>query len=237
MRLIAYDFEALVRTAQQAPFKDGMVELRAWAADVRAAARPETGFGREDEGTRVFDASAVDAVLARLERSFERLGGEKALRDLLGDFPGRTIGPAYDGWALYEDLVRLWTVMVSKPWTDAQILAADGAGSLLGPLGSAIDKDLRLAPYSPFCEAIGKPYPITWRDKPRARIYHVSQEYLDALCEVGAAEVKRASATANRTPDEIAAAVGGLIRHCELARQLDTVVAVDPDDAFWARPA
>lgn len=234
MRLLAYDFEALVRMAQQAPWRDGIAEARLWAGDVRRTARPETGFGRDRPHGREFDAESLDRLMGRLEAALERLGGDKALRDLLGDFPGKALGNGYDGWQIYEDLVRLWTSHVSPKWTDAHLLAADGAGSLLGPLGTAMGRDMRLAPYSPFCIKIGKPYPVPWRDKPRARIYHLGTEYLDALCEIGANHVERAASVSRRTPEEVATCVGALIRHCELARQLDLVVAIDPDDAFWS---
>lgn len=235
MRLIAYDFEALVRMAQQAPWRDGISEARAWSEDLRRAKRPETGFGRGEGEARVFDVGELDRLMDRLERALEKLGGDRPLRELVGDFPGKPIlqGPTTDGWALYEDLVRLWTAIVSGKWNDAQLLAADGARSLLGPLGTAIKKDMRLAPYSPACAGIGKPYPVPWRDKPRARIYHVTTDYLDWLAEIGSPHVEAAAKVSHRSPLEVSEAVGALIRHCELARQLDLVVAVDPDDAFW----
>lgn len=234
MRLIAYDFEALVRVAQQAPWRDGLAEVRAWLEDVKSAERAETGFAHDVGEERRFDPALVDTTVERLEAVHERLGGDRPLRELVGDFPGKVIGPTgYDGWALYEDLVRTWSSLVSLRWSEAHLLAADGAASLLGPLGTAIGRDLRLAPYSPACTNIGKPYPTPWRAKPRARIYHVTTEYLDWLGEIGNSDVERAAPVARRTPEEISATVGRLIRHFELARQLDTVVAVDPDDSFW----
>lgn len=235
MRLIAYDFEALVRVSQQAPWKDGIVEVRAWLEDVKSAERAESGFAHDAGEGRSFDAGLVDATLARLEQVRERLGGDRPLRELVGDFPGKIIGPSsYDGWALYEDLVRTWSSLVSLRWSEAHLLAIDGAASLLGPLGTAIGRDLRLAPYSPACKTAAKPYPVPWRPKPRARIYHVTTEFLDWLGEIGNSDVERAAPSARRKPEEISATVGRLIRHFELARQLDTVVAIDPDDTFWS---
>src|SRR5206468_7170934 len=114
-----------------------------------------------------------------------------------------------------------WTQLVSQPWNDAQLLAADGARSLLGPLGRATKRDLRLAPYSPACAGVGKPYPTPWRDKPRARIYHVTTDFLDWLGEIGNDEIRETAKVSHRQPQEIAADVGALIRHFELARQLD----------------
>ncbi len=235
MRLIAYDFEALVRVAQQAPWEDGIEEIRAWLEDVKGAGRDETGFAHDAGEGRRFDGALVDLTLARFEAVRERLGGDRPLRELVGDFPGKIIGPAgYDGWALYEDLVRAWSSLVSVRWSEAQLLAVDGAGSLLGPLGATIGRDLRLAPYSPACKEIGKPYPVTWRSKPRARIYHVTTEFLDWLGEIGNSDVEKVAPISRRTPAEMSATIGRLIRHFELARQLDTVVAIDPDDGFWA---
>ena len=74
MRLIAYDFEALVRMAYEAPWTDGLQEARLWSADVRRAAAPEGGFGRDAatpatapgatvSSGRTFDAKLVDHVV------------------------------------------------------------------------------------------------------------------------------------------------------------------------------
>src|SRR5688500_11133300 len=125
--------------AQQAPWRDGLAEVRAWCADVRRAARPEGGCGRGDGASRRFDTDRLDAIVARLERIQDLPGGsEKPLRELIGDTPDREIAPGVTGWGIYEDLTRVWTVLVSAPWTAAALTAASGAGSLLGPLGTAI---------------------------------------------------------------------------------------------------
>ncbi|HVO29373.1 MAG TPA: hypothetical protein VMV18_01500 [bacterium] len=229
MRLIAYDFEALVRIAQQAPLEEGMREVRPWLADVRARALPEGGFGRGDGAARRFDAALLDATAARLEKARAELGGTKALREMLGDTPDRPVA-GVDGWTLYEDLVRVWTGIVSAPWTERD-LAGDG---LLRRISDAVGRDLRLARDSALCLDIGMPYPATWRGKPRARIYHVSTEYLAALWEVGNAEADAAAKSLGRDVAEVRAQLGELLRHFERARTLDTVVAVDPDDAAWA---
>ena len=232
MRLIAYDLEALVRMAQQAPWSDGHAEVAAWLADVRSRARPEGGFGRGEGAARTFDAAHLDAVVARLARLEAALGRDKPLRELLGDTPDREVAPGYDGWKIYEDLVRAWTVLVSAP-IPAAALQADGGG-LLGPLGRAIDRNLLLAPGAPLLENVGRPYPPPWQKHARARMHNVAVELLDQLAEIGRADVERAAKESARSPESVAEDVGRLIRHCELARQLDTVVAIDPDDAFWS---
>ena len=240
MRLIAYDFEAIVRMAQQAPWTDGLEEARLWAGEVRRAARPEGGCGRDGVSPaagatistgRTFDARLLDTVVSHLTKSHEALGGKKALRDLLGEEPAREIIPGVDGWTLYEDLMRLWATIVTPPIPAADLIGANG---LLAALGKTIDRDLLFTRTSPLCAGIGAPYPVTWRARPRARINHVSVGALDLLCEIGSAELDAAARTLSRPRDEIAPQIGMLIRHFELARQLDTVVAVDPDDAFWA---
>ena len=235
MRLIAYDLEALVRVAQQAPWRDGHAEVSAWLADVRRAARPEGGFGRGDGDARRFDAARLDAVAARLSRAASAFGRDDVpLRELAGEDPDREVTPGWTGWDAYEDLVRVWTVLVSPPWPDAALTADAGPAALLGPLGRSIDRDLRLTPGAALLEDVGMPYPVSWQRHARARIRNVQVELLDHLCEIGRADVERAASETGRAPDAIAADVGRLIRHCELARQLDTVVAIDPDDSFWA---
>lgn len=234
MRLIAYDLEALVRMAQQAPWGDGHAEVAAWLADVRVRARPEGGFGRGDGTARTFDTSRLDTVVARLGRLASILGDSgKPLRELLGDTPDRELEPGWSGWDVYEDLTRAWTVLVSAPWEASALQADRGSGSLLGPLGRAIDRNLLLAPGQPLLEHVGRPYPPAWQSRPRARIHNVAVELLDHLCEIGRVDVEAAARETGRAPDAIAEDVGRLIRHCELGRQLDTVVAIDPDDAFW----
>lgn len=231
MRLIAYDLEALVRMAQQAPWHDGHAEVSAWLSDVRRNARPEGGFGRGDGAARTFDATRLDAVAARLAGLEARLGGEKPLRESLGDAPDREVAPGCTGWTLYEDLVRSWTVLVSAPFPAAALQSDDGP--LLGPLGRAIDRNLLLVPGAPLLEGVGRPYPPPWQKHARARMHNVAVELLDQLAEIGRADVERAAKESSRTPESVAEDVGRLLRHCELARQLDTVVAIDPDDAFW----
>lgn len=234
MRLIAYDLEALVRVAQQAPWRDGFLEIRAWLDDVREHARPEGGFGRGDLETRTFDAAALDRAAARLASLSAALGGdEKPLRELLGEAPERELAPGYTGWDVYEDLVRSWTVLVSPPWPAWALTGDEGRTTLLGPLGRAIGVDLRLAPGCPMLAGVGGPYPAAWQDLPRARIHNVSTELLDHLAEISSHDVERAGKETNRGTAAIASEVGHLLRHCELARQIDTVVAIDPDDAFW----
>jgi hypothetical protein len=235
VRLIAYDLEALVRMAQQAPWHDGWLEVSAWLDDVRRNARPEGGFGRGDGGARVFDVKALDVAAARLGRLTAILGADdKPLRDLLGETPDRELEPGWTGWNVYEDLVRAWTVLVSPSWPEAALTGDEGGAALLGPLGRAIGIDLRLAPRSPMVEDIGGPYPAAWTDLPRARIHNVSTELLDHLAEISRQDVERAARETSRGAAAIAADVGRLIRHCELARQIDTVVGIDPDDAFWS---
>ena len=231
MRLLAYDFEALVRMAQQAPWSDGLEEARLWAGDVRRAAAPETGFGHDAGTARVFDVALVDAVTLRLLKVHEALGGKKPLLELLGDDPAPEVLPGVDGWRIYEDLTRLWTTLVSPRFADADLVGASG---LLGALGDATGRDLRLERTAPLCRGIGMPYPIRWCGKPRARIYHATGEALDAMCEISGEDVTRAATTLGRPREQVAAQVGTLIRHFELARQLDTVVAIDSDDAFWS---
>lgn len=234
MRLIAYDLEALVRSAQQAPWRDGFDELRKWCDDVRRTAKPEGGFGRGDGDARRFDAARLELALTRLERLTNAIGDRgKPLRELLGDRPDEEWERGYSSWDVYEDLTRAWTILVSAPWPDAALTALDGAGALLGPLGKEIDRDLRLVKGAPLFEGVGRPYPPAWQDLPRARIHNVATELLDHLCEIGRGEVERAAASAGRPANDIAADVGRLIRHCELARQFDTVVAVDPSDDAW----
>ena len=235
MRLIAYDLEALVRMAQQAPWSDGFGELSAWLADVRQSARPEGGFGKDDLESRRFDVESLDRVAARLGRLGALLGrDDKPLRDLLGDTPDRELEPGWNGWNVYEDLVRSWTVLVSPVWPAAALTGEGGHSTLLGPLGRAIGANLRLAPGSPMYSGAGSPYPAAWERQPRARIHNVSTELLDHLAEISRQDVERAGEETNRGSAVIAAEVGHLIRHCELARQIDTVVAIDPDDAFWS---
>ncbi len=239
MRLLAYDYEALIRIAQQAPWREGFAEAKAWAGDVRAKADPRGGFGAREpfvpgEGPRLeerrrFDVARFEATMARLGRTAELLPGDRALRESLGDDPEARL----DGWSVYEDLVRLWTALVTPPWPEARLCADAGPGALLGALGRACGHDLRLAATSPLCLDVGKPYPITWQLLPRARIRNVSVDLLDELCSIGSEEVRRAAAITDVSPERIAVDVGLLIRHAELARQLDLVVAVDPDDAAW----
>lgn len=237
MRLIAYDLEALVRMAQQAPWRDGFAEVSAWLDDVRRNARPEGGFGRGEGEARVFDAKALDVVAARLGRLSAILGAaDKPLRELLGDTPDRELEAGWTGWDVYEDLVRAWTVLVSPPWPAPALTGDEGRDTLLGPLGRAIGVDLRLVPGSPMLDGVGRPYPAAWTNLPRARIHDVSTELLDHLAEISRHDVESAGKETNRGTAAIAAEVGQLIRHCELARQIDTVVAIDPDDAFWAFP-
>lgn len=234
MRLIAYDLEALVRMAQQAPWHDGFLEVRAWLEDVRESARPEGGFGRGELEERTFDTDALDRTVARLGRLTATFGrDDKPLMELLGGTPERELEPGYTGWDVYEDLVRAWTVLVSPPWPGWALTGDEGRTTLLGPLGRAIGVDLRLAPGSPMLTGVGRPYPAAWTDLPRARIHNVSTELLDHLAEISSHDVERAGRETNRGIAAIASEVGHLIRHCELARQIDTVVAIDPDDAFW----
>lgn len=234
MRLIAYDLEALVRCAQQAPWHDGFAELSAWLADVRRSARVEGGFGRGDFDERRFDFESLDRLAARLGRLSGILGAEdKPLRDLLGDTPDRELEPGWNAWDLYEDLVRAWTVLVSPPWPAWALTGEEGRSTLLGPLGRAIGIDLRLVPGAPMFDGAGSPYPAAWESLPRARIHNVSTELLDHLAGISRHDVKRAGAETNRGTAALSAEVGALIRHCELARQIDTVVAIDPDDEFW----
>jgi len=234
MRLIAYDLEALVRMSQQAPWRDGYQEIRAWLIDVRESARPEGGFGKGELEERTFDRDGLDRVAARIAKIGDTLGSDdKPLHELLGDTPDRELEPGYTGWDVYEDLVRAWTVLVSPPWPQWALTGEEGRSTLLGPLGRAIGVDLKLVPGSPMMTGVGRPYPAAWQDLPRARIHNVSTELLDHLAEISSYDVEKAGKETNRGTAAIASEVGHLIRHCELARQIDTVVAIDPDDAFW----
>lgn len=201
-----------------------MAEVRPWLADVRHAARAEGGFGRGEGAARTFDAAWLDETSARLERSLVALGGRKPLRELLGDAPDTPV-EGFDPWQLYEDLVRTWTALVSPPWTERDLT---GDGGLLARLSDAVGRDLRLARESAYCKDVGMPYPVTWRKLPRARIHHVSHEYLDALWEIGNAEAARAADALGRPLGEVRAQAGDLLRHFDRARTLDTVVAVLP---------
>ena len=236
LRLLAYDHRALLEIAERRPWSDGLALARARAdrlGDIRPAG---CGFGVGEGEDRRFDPDRLFRLQDRLARAEGRLGGARPLRHLLGDYPGKPIllAPTYDGWALYEDLTRLLCESVSEVWSEAQLLGRGGMHSLLGPLGRAVRQDLRLAPYSPACAREAKPYPPTWRDKPRARIYHVTDGYLHWLERIGRDEVWLAARESKREEKEVGRAVGRLLAHFEHAQRMQLTVAVDPDHSFWS---